>query len=114
MKLVWDYLGILLIAGKSGYKIIRYAFKRRPNQDPLPSGLGEPCPEPDYNSDEWIGWEQRVYRPRALNILAVKKEESPGLKEDSEEDSEEADFTRNVTEELSNRRAVQVKLESMH
>jgi hypothetical protein len=67
----------VLISGKSGFDVIRFAFKRLPNQDPLLNGMGEPMPEPDYDSEEWKGWETRLTEQRADEVLDIKKEESP-------------------------------------
>jgi len=58
--------------------VIRFAFKRLPNQDPLVNGKGETVPEPDYEGEEWKGWESRLTRERAEEVVALKKEESPG------------------------------------
>jgi hypothetical protein len=66
-----------LIVGKSGFDVIRFAFKRLPNQDPLLNGNGEPIPEPDYDGEEWKGWEERLTDERADEVVAFKKEESP-------------------------------------
>jgi hypothetical protein len=63
--------------GKSGYDVIRFAFKRLPGQAPLVNGKGEPMPEPDYESEEWKGWEVRMTDERAGEVVAIKKEESP-------------------------------------
>jgi hypothetical protein len=63
--------------GKSGYDVIRFAFKRLPGQAPLVNGNGEPMPEPDYDSEEWKGWEVRMTDERAGEVVAIKKEESP-------------------------------------
>jgi len=67
----------LLTVGKSGFDIIRFAFKRLPGQDPLVDGHGNIAPEPDYDSEEWKGWMLRLTDERADEILATKKEESP-------------------------------------
>jgi len=67
----------MLIVGKNGFEVIRYALKRLPDQPPLPNGMGEPTPEPNYESEEWLGWEQKIYGSRAEEVLAIKKEESP-------------------------------------
>ena len=63
--------------GKSGFDVIRFAFKRLPNQEPLVNGQGEVMPEPDYDSEEWKGWEARLTNERAEEVVAIKKEESP-------------------------------------
>jgi hypothetical protein len=65
------------LVGKSGFDVIRFAFKRLPNQDPLVNGKGEIMPEPDYEGDEWRGWEERLTNERAEEVLELKKEESP-------------------------------------
>jgi len=67
----------VLTVGKSGFDIIRFAFKRLPGQDPLVDGHGNVAPEPDYDSEEWKGWMLRLTDERADEILATKKEESP-------------------------------------
>ena len=64
------------MVGKSGYDVIRFAFKRLPDQEPLVNGLGQPMPEPDYESEEWKGWEARLTNERAEEVVAIKKEES--------------------------------------
>ena len=58
--------------------MIRFAFKRLRNQDPLVNGQGERMPEPDYEGEEWKGWEARLTSERAEEVVALKKEESPG------------------------------------
>jgi hypothetical protein len=63
--------------------VIRFAFKRLPGQDPLVNGLGGPVPEPDYDSEEWRGWERRLTQERAEEVVAIKKEESPAPQETS-------------------------------
>lgn len=63
--------------GKSGFDIIRFAFRRLPDQAPLVDGQGNIAPEPDYDSEEWKGWMLRLTDERADEILATKKEESP-------------------------------------
>jgi hypothetical protein len=65
------------LVGKSGFDVIRFAFKRLPGQDPLLNGNGEIMPEPDYDGEEWREWEARLTNERADEVLALKKEESP-------------------------------------
>lgn len=50
---------LIYFVGKSGFDVIRFAFKRLPGQEPLINGQGEPMPEPDYDSEEWKSWEGR-------------------------------------------------------
>jgi hypothetical protein len=57
--------------------VIRFAFKRLPSQDPLLDGDGEVAEEPDYESEDWKGWEGRLTCERAEEVVAIKKEESP-------------------------------------
>lgn len=57
--------------------MIRFAFKRLPDQPPLMNGKGETMPEPNYDSEEWKGWEARLTEQRAEEVLDIKKEESP-------------------------------------
>jgi hypothetical protein len=101
--------GVTLILGKMGFDIIRYAFKRLPDQPPLPNGQGEPTPEPDYDSDEWLGWESRITGLRNRQVLEIKKEETPiswGSPPREEVGTEEAD-----PEESPD---VKIKLENMY
>jgi len=42
----------------------------------LINGKGEVMPEPDYESEEWKGWEARLTDERADEILEIKKEET--------------------------------------
>ena len=65
-----------LTVGKSGFDVIRFAFKRLPDQEPLVNGEGETMPEPDYNSDNWKRWEWRLTQQRADEVMEIKKEES--------------------------------------
>jgi len=67
----------VLTVGKSGFDVIRFAFKRLPGQDSLVDGHGNVAPEPDYDSEEWKGWMLRLTDERADKILATKKDESP-------------------------------------
>jgi hypothetical protein len=69
------------LVGKSGFDVIRFAFKRLPGQEPLINGQGEPMPEPDYDSEEWKRWEGKLTDERAEEVLEFKKEESPILEE---------------------------------
>ena len=55
--------------------MIRFAFKRLQNQPPLVNGKGEIIPEPNYESEEWKGWEARLTDERAYQVLDIKKEE---------------------------------------
>jgi hypothetical protein len=57
--------------------VIRFAFKRLPSQDPLLDGDGKVAEEPDYESEDWKGWEGRLTGERAEEVVAIKKEESP-------------------------------------
>lgn len=57
--------------------MIRFAFKRLRDQDPLVNGKGEGMPEPDYAGEEWREWEARLTNERADEVLALKKEETP-------------------------------------
>ena len=66
---------VLLITGKSGFDVIRFAFKRLPDQPPLVDGKGEVMPEPNFDSEEWKGWEARLTDEH--EVLDIKKEESP-------------------------------------
>lgn len=50
---------LIYFVGKSGFDVIRFAFKRLPGQEPLINGQGEPMPEPDYGSEEWKSWKGR-------------------------------------------------------
>jgi hypothetical protein len=68
---------LIYFVGKSGFDVIRFAFKRLPGQDPLINGQGEPLPEPDYDSEEWKSWEGKLTDERAEEVLEFKKEESP-------------------------------------
>ena len=34
-------------------------------------------PEPNYDSEEWKGWEARLTAERAEEVLDIKKEETP-------------------------------------
>jgi hypothetical protein len=79
--------------GKSGFDVIRFAFKRLPGQKPLINGAGEPAAEPDYDSVDWINWESWLTDERADEVVAIKKEESPGPKEASIADSAASDVT---------------------
>ena len=65
-----------LMIGKSGYDVIRFAFKRLPDQDPLLNGRGERMPEPDYDSEEWKGWQTRLMNERTTGVVAIRKEAS--------------------------------------
>jgi hypothetical protein len=56
--------------------VIRFAFKRLAGQDPLLEGNGEVAPEPDYDSEDWKGWEGRLTKARAEEVVAIKQEES--------------------------------------
>jgi hypothetical protein len=56
--------------------VIRFAFKRLPGQDPLLEGNGEMAPEPDYDSEDWKGWERRLTKARAEEVVAIKQEEN--------------------------------------
>ena len=67
--------------GKSGYNVIRFAFKRLPGQEPLVNGKGETMPEPDYESEEWKDWEIKLTTERAEEVVAIKMEDSPGPEE---------------------------------
>ena len=42
------------------------------------NGKGEIVPEPDYEGEEWKGWEAKLTSERAEEVVALKKEESPG------------------------------------
>jgi hypothetical protein len=79
--------------GKSGFDVIRFAFKRLPGQEPLTNGAGELAPEPDYDSKDWINWESWLTDERAEEVVAIKKEESPGPKETSIADSTVSNVT---------------------
>lgn len=68
---------VLMGEGKSGFDVIRFAFKRLRDQPPLVDGKGEVMPEPNYDSEEWKGWEARLTAERAEEVLDIKKEESP-------------------------------------
>lgn len=57
--------------------MIRFAFKRLPGQNPLLDGAGEIAEEPDYESEDWKGWEGRLTGERAEEVVAIKREESP-------------------------------------
>ena len=57
--------------------MIRFAFKRLPDQEPLVNGKGDVILEPDYDSDEWKKWEGRLTDQRAYEVVEIKKEESP-------------------------------------
>jgi hypothetical protein len=39
-------------------------------------GNGEMAPEPDYDSEDWKGWEGRLTKARAEEIVAIKQEEN--------------------------------------
>src|ERR1700737_4333808 len=72
----WSHAGSKLVdtltntyLGKSGYEVIRFAFKRLPDQDPLVNGAGRAMPEPDYESEEWKGWGTRLTDERAEEVL---------------------------------------------
>jgi hypothetical protein len=73
--------------------VIRFAFKRLPNQEPLVDGSGSLAPEPDYDSEEWTGWETRLTNERAEEVVAIKKEEAPTTREGSIADSTATDVT---------------------
>jgi len=73
----FESCGIDLGKGKSGFDVIRFAFKRLRDQPPLVDGEGEVMPEPNYDSEEWKGWEARLTAERAEEVLDIKKEESP-------------------------------------
>jgi len=66
-----------LMVGKSGYDVIRFAFKRLPDQEPLVNGKGERMPEPDYDSEEWKRWEGRLTEERAAKVVVIKKGKAP-------------------------------------
>lgn len=68
---------ILMDEGKSGFDVIRFAFKRLRDQPPLVNGKGEVMPEPNYDREEWKGWEARLTAERAEEVLDIKKEETP-------------------------------------
>ena len=93
----------VLMKGKSGFDVIRFAFKRLPNQELLRNREGEAVPEPDYNSEEWRGWETRLTQQRADEVLDIKKEESPDLYENPN------DRDQNVYHSLE--RIISVKME---
>jgi hypothetical protein len=57
--------------------VIRFAFKRLPDQDPLVNGKGEIMPEPNYDGEEWREWEARLTNERADEVVALKKEDTP-------------------------------------
>lgn len=65
------------MGGKSGYDVIRFAFKRLSDQEPLVNRKGPRIPEPDYDSEEWKGWEMRLMEERAVKLVAIKKEKRP-------------------------------------
>ena len=73
--------------------MIRFAFKRLADQEPLVDGSGSTAPEPDYDGEEWIGWETRLTDERAQEVIAIKKEESPAAREGSIADSTSTDVT---------------------
>lgn len=85
--------------GKSGFDVIRFAFKRLPHQDPLINGASEPAPEPDYDSEDWINWESWLTDERAEEVVAIKKEESPGPKGASTTDFTASEVTYIKSEE---------------
>jgi hypothetical protein len=39
-------------------------------------GNGEMAPEPDYKCEGWKGWEGKLTKARAEEIVAIKQEES--------------------------------------
>jgi SAD/SRA domain len=73
---LYEVVAAWVEAGKSGFDVIRFAFKRLPDQPPLVNGKGQVMPEPDYASEEWKGWEARLTDERADEILEIKKEET--------------------------------------
>ena len=73
LKRVCPFKELQLTIGKSGFDVIRFAFKRLPNQEPLVNGKGERMPEPDYDSEEWKGWEARLTEERAAKVVPIKK-----------------------------------------
>lgn len=73
-KVVLHEMG--LTVGKSGFDVIRFAFKRLPDQEPLVNGEGEVMPEPDYDCEDWKRWEWRLTQQRADEVMEIKKEET--------------------------------------